>query len=160
MDGCSGQVPGAERYTGTGDEQFNNPTALAVDAVNGWIYVVDQGNHRIQRFDNRLRFLLSWGSQRDGDGQFQTPGDIAIDPAGDWIYVLDKGNQRVQRFGTKGEFSRAWGVQGDGDGQFQEPGIIALINSGFIYVGEIESQLVQKFDERGNPHWEALTAVP
>ena len=69
--------------TGTGDEQFNNPTALAVDAVNGWIYVVDQGNHRIQKFDNCLRFLLSWGLQGDGDGQFQAPGDIAIDPAGD-----------------------------------------------------------------------------
>ena len=74
---------GLKGSTSTGDEQFNNPTALAVDAVNGWIYVVDQGNHRRQKFDNCLRFLLSWGLQGDGDGQFQTPGDIAIDPAGD-----------------------------------------------------------------------------
>jgi len=122
--------------------------------------VVDQGNHRIQKFNNRLRFLLSWGSEGDGNGQFQTPGDIAVDPAGDWIYVLDKGNRRVQRFGTKGEFSRAWGVQGDGDGEFQAPGTITIDDSGFIYVGDIDSQRVQKFDERGRLQWEALTAVP
>ena len=122
--------------------------------------MVDQGNHRIQKFDNCLLFLLSWGSQGDGDGQFQTPGDIAIDPAGDWIYVLDKGNQRVQRFGTKGEFSLAWDVQGGRRRGIPGPGTIAIDNSGFIYVGDIESQRVQKFDERGNPHWEALTADP
>jgi len=30
-----GRVRGLKGSTGTGDEQFNNPTALAVDAVNG-----------------------------------------------------------------------------------------------------------------------------
>ena len=50
--------------------------------MNGWIYVVPLVYHRIQKFDNRLRFLLSWGSQGDEEGQFQTPGDIVIDPAG------------------------------------------------------------------------------
>ena len=127
---------------------------------NGWVYVVDQGNNRIQRFSSRLVFLDAWGSQRSGEGQFQTPGDIAVGPGGNWVYVLDKGNRRVQRFSSRGTFSLEWGKQGNGQGQFQAPSAIVIDESGFLYIGDIEVHRVQKLDDRGNFQWEAVTAVP
>jgi hypothetical protein len=57
---------------GTGDGQFNSPLGVAVGPA-GNVYVVDQGNHRIQKFDSTGTFLTTWGSKGTGDGQFEVP---------------------------------------------------------------------------------------
>jgi DNA-binding beta-propeller fold protein YncE len=82
--------------SGSGDGQFNNAVGVAVDA-HGDIYVVDQVNHRVQKFTSDGVFLVKWGSLGSGDGQFKQPVGIAIGPLGD-IYVGDQVNQRIQRF--------------------------------------------------------------
>ncbi len=38
--------------------------------AEGNIYVLDTGNHRVQKFDPERNFLLAWGSKGDGEGQF------------------------------------------------------------------------------------------
>ena len=45
---------------GNGPSQFNNPSGIAVDSI-GDIYVVDNGNHRIQKFTRNGDFI------RNGD---------------------------------------------------------------------------------------------
>ena len=82
---------------GGGNGQFSVPTDVAVDA-EGNIYVVDQGNNRIQMFSSSGTYLTQWGSIGDDDGQFTLPTRIAIDLEDNSIYVTDTGNDRVQKF--------------------------------------------------------------
>ena len=45
---------------GSGNEQFNTPTSIAVDAKNNKVYVSDPPNRRIQIFDTNGQFVTSW----------------------------------------------------------------------------------------------------
>jgi len=87
---------------GSGDGQFGGPLfggpwGVAADA-NANVYVVDYGNHRVQKFTDTGTYLTQWGTPGSGDGQFQYPYSVATDAAGD-VYVADVGNNRIQKFG-------------------------------------------------------------
>ncbi len=45
---------------GAGDGQFNDPTAVAVDANNDRVYVADPLNQRIKVFDTNGNFVANW----------------------------------------------------------------------------------------------------
>ena len=76
--------------------QFNNPTAIAVDA-QGNVYVVDSGNQRVEKYTSGGGYIASWGVPGTGPGQFQAPYGVAVASDGS-VYVVDTGNNRVQRF--------------------------------------------------------------
>ena len=120
--------------TGSGDGQFNDPVAVAVDSSFN-IFVVDQSNNRIQRFNNTLLYVDQWGSLGTGPGQFDSPTGIAIDIANN-VYVVDTNNNRVQKFDTDGTYLDEWGGLGSADGQLNQPfGIFIDIDSN-VYVTE------------------------
>ncbi len=152
-----------------GDGQFEFPTDVAVDAA-GNVYVVDSGNHRIQKFDSTGKFLAKWGTKGSGDSQFETPVGIALDSTGKFAYVADKFNHRVQKFDVSGPSARfvaKWGSECNltvtpptgrcvdpdgegpfktGDGQFNKPQAIAVDGTGSVYVSDTENHRIQKFD--------------
>ena len=66
---------------GIGRESFDRPVDLVRDREEN-IYVVDQGNNRVQVLDRRGRFLKEWGGRGFSPGFFDTPNAIAIDRAG------------------------------------------------------------------------------
>jgi sugar lactone lactonase YvrE len=80
----------------TADENlaFYMPSAIAVDGA-GNLYVLDTGNHRIQKFGPDGKFLASFGRQGQGPGEFYYPAWLAIDAQG-FLYISDPNNQRVQ----------------------------------------------------------------
>ena len=43
------------------------------------IYVVDAGNHQIQKFTNNGEFITTWGTRGTNEGQFICPCDIVVD---------------------------------------------------------------------------------
>lgn len=73
---------------------FYMPSDIAFDS-QGNIYVLDSGNHRIQKFSPEGRFLSSMGSKGQGPAEFQYPLSLDIDPEGH-LYISDQGNQRIQ----------------------------------------------------------------
>jgi hypothetical protein len=73
---------------------FYMPADIAVDEA-GNVYVLDSGNHRIQKFDPQGNFLASFGRPGQGPGEFQHPQSIDIDAQG-YMYVSDSGNQKIQ----------------------------------------------------------------
>ena len=81
---------------GSGDGQFFRPANLAID-MSGNIFVLDEGNNCIQKFDSNGNFITKWGTVGSGDGQFNEPTGIAIDSSGN-IYVVDRSNSRIQVF--------------------------------------------------------------
>jgi len=73
---------------------FNLPEDIAVDA-DGNIYVLDSGNHRIQKFDSAIRYLSTIGRRGQGPGEFNYPRALDLDSEGN-IYVLDRNQARIE----------------------------------------------------------------
>ena len=101
---------------GTGQGQFSVPQGVAVDAA-GNVYVVDENNDRVEKFDSNGRFLLQFGSPGSGPGQFNGPGHVALDPQGN-VIVSDEGGYRVEKFSPAGTFLLQYGRFGKAPGQF------------------------------------------
>src|SRR5437899_4139618 len=60
---------------------------VAVDFA-GNVYITDEINNRVQKFDSRGNFLAKWGKEGNGPGQFNGPWGIAVDALGN-VYVTD-----------------------------------------------------------------------
>ncbi len=139
---------------GSGDGQFNFPVRGVLDTVgvavdsSGKVYVVDQENHRIQKFDSSGNFILKWGALGTGDGEFNLPQGVgvAVDSSGN-VYVADAVNHRIQKFDTIGTFLTKWGAIGSGDGQFFNPKGVAVDSSGNVYVVDANNVRIQKFSQ-------------
>lgn len=80
---------------------FYMPTAMAFDE-EGHIYVLDSGNHRIQKFDADGRYLTTIGNQGQGPGEFQYPQSIDVDSNG-MLYVSESMNRRIQILNPEGK---------------------------------------------------------
>ncbi|MGH9920900.1 MAG: Ig-like domain repeat protein [Nitrososphaerales archaeon] len=131
---------------GSGDGQFNGPRGLAVDAA-GNLYVVDEGNQRIQVFTSTGTFVRAWGSSGSMDGQFAFPFGIAV--SGSDVFVADTNNERVQEFTTAGTFVTTWNTAGGSGCSFDEPIGIAADSAGNVYVAQQANSCVDKFTSSG-----------
>jgi len=88
---------GSDNDVGSGlNARFDQPHGVAVDA-NGFVYVADTANHRIQKFSATGGFLWSFGTSGAGEGAFNNPTNIAVDNLHN-IYVADRNNGRIQMF--------------------------------------------------------------
>ncbi len=156
--------------SGTGDAQFANAYGTAVSTSTGDLYVVDQFDHRVERFDANGTFLgaFGWGVadgnaaaetcasncqvglQGTGDGQFDTPQGIAIDQSNGSVYVVDGNNNRIERFDASGTYVSQFGTAGSADGQLSGPqGIAVDPTDGSVYVADASNNRVEKFDASG-----------
>ncbi len=86
------------RFGGTGSTPglFNNPSAIDI-GEGGRIYICDRGNHRVQVFDIRGRFLTNFGGYGSGEEKFDEPLDIWARSTIN-VYVADFNNQCIQRY--------------------------------------------------------------
>jgi len=131
---------------------FHDPWSIAVDK-NGFVYVADTWNHRIQKFNADGEFVAMWGTHgvsetaTGAESLFWGPRDVAVDPGGS-IYVSDTGNKRIQVFTPDGEYVTQWGGKGTLDGQLDEPVGIAIAPSGTTYVADTWNQRIQVFDSQ------------
>ena len=134
--------------SGTANGYFNLPWGVAVHPPNGNVYVVDQGNNRVQKFDASLSFVWSVGSLGSGDSSFNQPRYVAID-ASENIYVTDRNNHAVKVFNSSGVYQRRVGSgYGNSYGQLNNPGGISVDTSFNVYVSDNNSR-VQMFDSTG-----------
>jgi len=115
--------------TGTGDAVAIVPTGIAVSG--NYLFVGDQGNHRIVKYDLDGAYLGRWGSAGSGNGQFGTNDGICIDSTGN-LYVANGMPQRVEVFKTDGTFVRNW--KGVGPGLFDSPVSVGLDPENNIFV--------------------------
>lgn len=151
---------------GRGDGQFQRersigPTGIATDS-DGFVYVADTWNHRIQKFTPEGAFVAKWGSynnlvapapgapQGDRNG-FYGPRGIAITPNGE-VFVTDTGNARVVVFKTDGQFVREFGQKGSGPNQLNEPvGIAVSADGARVFVADSANARIAVFDPQGQP---------
>ncbi|SMH72119.1 NHL repeat-containing protein [Candidatus Nitrosotalea okcheonensis] len=125
---------------------FKSPTGIAIDQDNN-IYVVDSGNSKIKKFDDKNNLLLSWGDVGSASGQFKNPSGIFVNE--NYVYVADSGNSRIIMFNKTGSFVYSWGTYGDNPGMFQIPTAINSDHSGDLVVGDMGRGSIQLFDNKG-----------
>jgi hypothetical protein len=145
---------------GSGAGQCNSPKGLATDWETGHVYVVDQGNKRINVFESDGTFLSSFGS-----AQLKSPTWVAVDndaasTSHHDVYV-SADNFEVQKFKASGEFVTSFGGKGEGVCQLmstQDP--VAVGPGGVVDVADsydkdgagehhITVNRVQQFDSEG-----------
>ena len=118
----AGQKVKALFQAGSGPGDLNRPKGIARSPKNGWFYVVDRYNFRVQYFDADGNVKGQWGSQGSRPGEFYLARGIAIDAGGD-VYVADTYNHRVQVFTADGKFLRAFGATA-GEGEAVDGGAV------------------------------------
>jgi sugar lactone lactonase YvrE len=87
---------------------------IAVDGA-GDLYVLDTGNHRVQKFGPDGTFKSSLGRQGQGPGEFYYPSWLAVDDKG-FLYVSDPNNQRIQVLTPDGKDHKTLKVLEQGSG--------------------------------------------
>ena len=122
------------------------PTDVTVDVSTNTIFVVEQFNHRISKWDytdTNYDFTLdaSWGSNSDGtsgvgapigdggstDNALYRPTGIAFDDTNDLLYVTDTFHNRVRVLNaTSGAFTTSIGTGGSATDEFYHPAGIAI----------------------------------
>lgn len=144
IDAGAGVTKWGSRGTGTG--QFDQPSAVDVDAA-GNIYVCDTGNHRVQVLNSSGGYVRSWGTMGTGNGQFMYPAGIAVDTVNSLVYVVDTGNARIQKFTLTGTYVGQFGSQGSGNGQFALPfnktKIMAMVPRGVPGAGQFADYILE-----------------
>jgi parallel beta-helix repeat protein len=124
---------------GGGGGLFNYPTGIAIND-EGFIYVADCINNRIQKFASNGTFITMWGEEGYGDGKFLSPLGIDTDENG-YVYVAGGNQRNVQVFDSNGSFIARWEVDGR---------IVGVsVTNGYAYVTDRCNHKVKKFDLNG-----------
>jgi RHS repeat-associated protein len=132
---------------GSGNGQFKGPAGVAVDTTGKYIWVVDSGDNRIEKFEAPGKFLAAYGTTGTGNAQFKNPTGIAIDSSTGNVYVTDTGNNRVEVLDGSGKYVGEFGKEGTLTGQFKSPtGIAIKPSANRIYVVDNGNARVQLFE--------------
>ena len=134
---------------GTDPGQFNIPHNIATDA-EGWVYVADRENHRVQVFDGNGRYETQWVNMHRPCGLYccgaHAPGakpTFLIGELGSSIPITRNwpgiGPRLAFVDGQGKTLARLGGEAGPGlePGKFVAPHGLAMDSRGDIYVGEV-----------------------
>ena len=131
--------------SGTDEGAFNIVHNITTDS-DGWVYVADRENHRIQIFDDKGKFETQWVNLSraaticidDGTGEELVyigeyfagiaTNDIGTD-LGPRVTIMNKKGEVLARVGRES--------YGDQSGRFYSPHGIAVDSRGDIYVAEV-----------------------
>ena len=80
---------------GSGPGELSKPWGICVD--HDFVYVVENGNHRVSVFYISGEFITTFGRCGRGEGELSHPRGITIDQDG-FLYVCDSNNNRIQVF--------------------------------------------------------------
>ncbi len=105
---------------GSGDGQLDEPADVAVNESTHNVYVVDEGNNRVEEFSSTGSYIgqfngsgtLAGEGSAAPTGQFSAPESIAVDNSGDAltdpsagdVYVADSGHNVIDKFTSTGSY--------------------------------------------------------
>jgi outer membrane protein assembly factor BamB len=147
-----GSVVGRWGGPGSGEGQFDFGTfeggtnargAIAI-GPDGFVYVSDADNHRVQVFTAEGDFLRAFGGLGSAPGQFTIPFDLGVDDAGN-VYVTDDGAERITKVGPDG--TPLWIVDETSDPRFRGHAHSAAFDSaGRLVVSIDDTETILRLD--------------
>ena len=142
-----GQATGVNAFqggSGNGNGQFSKPRGIAADS-KGNIYVADQGNNRVQKFDADGKYLTSFGSPGEGEGQMKEVNGVLADAAGN-VWIVDAGGDKskLMKFTAEGKLIKEW--RGPEDNPLYGPRDLAIGPDKLIYIVDQGRGRIVKFD--------------
>ncbi|MCB9422131.1 MAG: TIGR03663 family protein [Ardenticatenaceae bacterium] len=123
--------------------QFNEPVGLGTGS-DGFIYLADTWNGRIQQFSPELFAVNEWPVDAWAGQSINNKPYTAVDSAGR-IYVTDPEGYRVLIFNNLGEYLGRFGNYGTDMNSFSLPNGIAIDNQDNIYIADAGSNRILKF---------------
>ncbi|CAF1027403.1 unnamed protein product [Adineta steineri] len=141
--------------SGSAASQLGCPLGISVDD-SGTVYVADYWNHRIQKWV----YGASSGVTVAGNGsignslmQLNYPKSVVVDTNG-YMYIVDTGNNRIVKWAPNANSGvciiACSGVSGNQMNQLSGPVSLAFDSQGSIYIGDMGSNRVQKFQNMNN----------
>jgi len=106
---------------------FYLPSDIALDS-QGYMYILDSGNHRIQKFTPDGQYITTIGNKGQGPGEFVYPLSLDVDSRG-YLHISDPGNQRVQVLKPDGKDYKTISFAKD------PAGILRVSGSGLMIMG-------------------------
>jgi len=140
-----------ERYSSPGDSRvsarasFNLPHNIGCDA-DGWVYVADRENHRVQVFHGSGKFETQWHNVHRPSGLFTAPGREPLCYVGEAgpTFAFSRGapnlGPRISILSARGRSTRSSRKRADGGvepGKFISPHGLTVDSHGDIYVAEV-----------------------
>lgn len=139
-----GQIGGQNGMSGSSMGFFYEPVGVAVDP-NGFIYVTDTWNGRVQQFTPQFFPVGEWPvSSWAGNFSINNKPYIASDSAGR-IYVTDPENFRVLIFGPNGSYLGKFGQFGTDINSLALPTGIFIDAQDNIYVADAGNNRILKY---------------
>ncbi len=150
---------------GASNGQFSGPNAVAVDQSNGDVYILDEENSRVEKFDPEGNPIASFGDSTPPNGELRGVGTpagsfsfnfnaVAVDNsggpnAGD-LYVSDRGHEVIDVFDSSGKYLRQiTGIEALG---------IAVDASGNLWTAGLFSRQITEFNPSGTQVFSFETA--
>lgn len=140
--------------------RFAHPTGVALDLL-GNIYIADRENNIIKKIssDGTVSVLAGSGAEGSADGvgstaTFYAPITLATDVANN-VYVADYGSSLIRKITPTGVVTTLAGstpgfANGTGTAaQFGSPSGITVDNSGNVFVGDRDNNLIRKITPAG-----------
>jgi len=106
---------------------FYMPSDIALDS-QGNMYILDSGNHRIQKFTPGGQYITTIGNKGQGPAEFIYPLSLDVDSRG-YLHISDPGNQRVQVLKPDGKDYKTISFPKD------PAGILRVSESGHMIMG-------------------------
>jgi DNA-binding beta-propeller fold protein YncE len=134
---------GGKNHWLTDAGNFAAPSDVAVDK-DGYVYVTDMLNNRVEIFDADGQFVSQFGKHGDGPGSFAHLKGIAVD-SDKHIWVVDQMQDTVQVYDKEGQILAFMGGHGNGPGTFASAAGIAIDKNNRVFVTDQYPGRMQMF---------------
>ena len=139
-----GDLIGSWGESGTGPGQMNIVHNIDMDE-EGWVYVADRENRRIQVFDTKGNFQAQWGNLSRAAAVYVDNSGSGLVYVGEYFAGIGSNalgtdlGPRVTIFDRQGSVRAVVGRESYGDepGRFYAPHAISVDSRGDIYVAEV-----------------------